>query len=160
MLKGDDYGGRIVLDTTFEAGLVATTDALLLAGFQIAARVDVREALRPTLHHDCRRYTLLVVYAPETMLRVLLLDLAAGPALPVTVAVYELVDGEVAVVIPPPFEGAVERSQLAKSATGAGSMRRRRSRAPDAGGRLSDTNHAKAGEPLSHIASLVFVRAR
>jgi hypothetical protein len=38
------------------------------------------------------------------MLKVLLLDLAAGPALPVTVAVYELIDGEVAVVIPPPFE--------------------------------------------------------
>jgi hypothetical protein len=66
--------------------------------------VDVREELRRTLHHDCRRYTLLIVYAPETMLKVLLLDLAAGPALPVTVAVYELVDGEVAVVIPPPFE--------------------------------------------------------
>jgi uncharacterized protein (DUF302 family) len=104
MLKGDDYGRRIVLDTSFEGGVVATTDALLLAGFQIAARVDVREELRRTLHHDCRRYTLLVVYAPETMLKVLLLDLAAGPALPVTVAVYELVDGEVAVVIPSPFE--------------------------------------------------------
>jgi uncharacterized protein (DUF302 family) len=104
MLKGDDYGRRIVLDTSFEGGLTATTDALLRAGFQIAARVDVREELRRTLDHDCRRYTLLVVYAPETMLKVLLLDLAAGPALPVTVAVYELVDGEVAVVIPPPFE--------------------------------------------------------
>ena len=46
MLKGDDYGRRIVLDTTFDGGLVATTDALLLAGFQIAARVDVREELR------------------------------------------------------------------------------------------------------------------
>ena len=104
MLKGDDYGRRIVLDTSFEGGLTATTDALLRAGFQIAARVDVREELRRTLNHDCRRYTLLVVYTPETMLKVLLLDLAAGPALPVTVAVYELVDGEVAVVIPPPFE--------------------------------------------------------
>ena len=104
MLKGDDYGRRIVLDTSFEGGLTATTDALLRAGFQIAARVDVREELRRTLDHDCRRYTLLIVYAPETMLKILLLDLAAGPALPVTVAVYELVDGEVAVVIPPPFE--------------------------------------------------------
>jgi uncharacterized protein (DUF302 family) len=104
MLKGDDFGRRIVLDTSFEDGLVATTDALRQAGFQIAARVDVREELRRTLDHDCRRYTLLVVYAPETMLKVLLLDLAAGTALPVTVAVYELIDGEVAVVFPPPFE--------------------------------------------------------
>jgi uncharacterized protein (DUF302 family) len=104
MLKGDDFGRRIVLDTSFEDGLVATTDALLHAGFQIAARVDVREELRRTLHHDCRRYTLLVVYAPETMLNVLRLDLAAGTALPVTVAVYELIDGEVAVIFPPPFE--------------------------------------------------------
>jgi uncharacterized protein (DUF302 family) len=104
MLKGDDYGRRIVLDTSFDGGLKATTDALVGAGFQIAGRVDVRDELRRTLHHDCRRYTLLVVYAPETMLKVLQLDLAAGPALPVTVGVYELVDGEVAVIFPAPFE--------------------------------------------------------
>lgn len=104
MLKGDDYGRRIVLDTSFDDGLRAAIDALLGAGFQIAGQVDVRDDLRRTLHHDCRRYTLLVVYAPETMLKVLQLDLAAGPALLVTVAAYELVDGEVAVVFPAPFE--------------------------------------------------------
>ena len=104
MLQADDYGRRIVLDTGFEKGLLATSDALSLAGFEISARIDVRDELRRTLDHDCRRYALLVAYAPQTMLKVLLHDPAAGPALPVTIAVYELVDGEVAIVIPQPFE--------------------------------------------------------
>jgi uncharacterized protein (DUF302 family) len=104
----EDYGRRLVLDMPFDRGVAATIDALHNAGFDVVARIDVRHELRRVLNHDFRRYILLIVSTPQSMFDVLMQDLAAGTVLPITIAVYELADGETVVVAAAPFEGLSE----------------------------------------------------
>jgi uncharacterized protein (DUF302 family) len=99
-----DYGRRLVLDLTFDRGVEVTINALRSERFEVIARVDVRDELRRTLNRDFRRYVLLIVSTPQSMFDVLKKDLAAGAVLPITIALYELADGEVAVVAAEPFE--------------------------------------------------------
>jgi uncharacterized protein (DUF302 family) len=103
----EDYGRRIVLDMPFDRGAALVADVLHQGGFHVVARVNVREELKRTLDHDFRQYVLLAVCSPETMLNVLMQDLAAGTALMVSIAVYELADGETVVVAAEPFEALI-----------------------------------------------------
>jgi uncharacterized protein (DUF302 family) len=103
----EDYGRRIVLDLPFDRAAALAAGALSDAGFHIVARVNVREELKRTLNHDFRRYLLFVVCSPEAALNVLMRDLAAGTALTVTIAVYELADGETVVTAAEPFEALI-----------------------------------------------------
>jgi len=103
----EDYGRRLVLDLPFHRGVALTADALHHGGFQIVARVNVRDELKRTLDHDFRHYVLFVACSPQTTLDVLMEDLGAGTALPITIAVYELADGETVVVAAEPFEALV-----------------------------------------------------
>lgn len=99
----DDYGRRIVVDMPFERTVMAVSRALRDENLHIIGRVDVRDHLKDTLGHEFRRYVLLQACSSQAMLDVLLEDLAAGAALPVTVAVYELADGETAIVAGEPL---------------------------------------------------------
>ena len=63
----------------------------------------MRELLERTLEHDFRRYALLQVAVPHILLEALRDDLCVGAVLPSTIAVFELADGETAVVVSEPF---------------------------------------------------------
>lgn len=99
----DDYGRRVILDVSFELAVAETSQVLREEGLDVVARFDVRDYLVRTLHHECRRYMLLEALAPELTLEALQHDPGIGPILPVTVGVYELADGETAVVASPPL---------------------------------------------------------
>lgn len=102
----DDYGRRIVVDMPFERAVMAVSRALREEDLHIIGRFDVRDHLKLTLSHEFRRYVLLQTCSSQAMLDVLLEDLAAGAALPATIAIYELADGETAIVAGEPM-GAV-----------------------------------------------------
>jgi uncharacterized protein (DUF302 family) len=99
----EDYGRRVVVDLPFDRALIDVVHALSEEGIHVLSRIDVRGYLQRTLHHDFRRYTLLQAATPQLTFDALHEDLAAGAILPITVAVYELADGETAVVVSEPF---------------------------------------------------------
>jgi uncharacterized protein (DUF302 family) len=99
----DDYGRPVILDMPFELAVTETGQVFREAGFDVVTRFDVRDYLARTLHHECRRYILLEALAPEWTLEALQHDPSIGPILPVTVAIFELADGEAAVVASPSF---------------------------------------------------------
>lgn len=97
----DDYGRRVILDIPFELAVAEASQALRQEGFDIVSRFDVRDFLVRTLHHECRRYMLLEALSPELTLDALQHDPGIGALLPITVAIYELPDGETAIVACP-----------------------------------------------------------
>jgi uncharacterized protein (DUF302 family) len=99
----DDYGRRVILDMPFEAAVAATCQVFRDEGLDVVTRFDVRDYLLRTRRHECRRYEMLEALAPEWTLDALQHDPGIGPLLPVTVAIFELADGETAVVASPPF---------------------------------------------------------
>lgn len=98
---------RLVVDATFDRTLVETMRAMQLEGLDIITRFDLREHLQRHVHHECRRYVLLQVGSPELMLKALQTDIESGAFLPVTLAIYELADGETAVEATRPFAAVV-----------------------------------------------------
>ena len=102
----DDYGRRIIIDSSFDRTVDEAIHAFGEEGLDVISRFDVREYLRRRLQHDFRRYVLLQVSAPRLMFEALRDDLGVGAILPVTIAIHELADGETAVVASEPF-GAV-----------------------------------------------------
>ena len=99
----EGYGRRIILDLPFERGLSAAIQALQDEGFETVTRIDVRETLRKTIGQDFRRYIILGVSHPIVMLNALRQELDAGTILPISLAIYELADGETAVAAGEPF---------------------------------------------------------
>lgn len=99
----NDYGRRIVVDSGFEAVVGETCRAIREEGLQMVARIDVRDHFWRDLGHDFRHYFLLEVWSPELALEALRHNLDVGTVLPTTVAIYELADGETAVVAKEPF---------------------------------------------------------
>ena len=99
----DDYGRRLVVDLSFDRALVETVQALHDEGLDVVGRFDVRDYVLHRLHHDFRRYVLLQALPSRLMLEALRQDLDVGTILPATVAIYELADGETAVVASEPF---------------------------------------------------------
>ena len=93
-----DDGRRIVLDVPYEAALGATARAIQAEGLEIIARVDARERFRTSLGHDFRRYDLLEAWVPQEALERLTTNLDLGATLPIRFAIFELADGETAVV--------------------------------------------------------------
>jgi uncharacterized protein (DUF302 family) len=99
----DDYGRRIIIDSSFERTLDEAIKAFGEEGLDVISRFDVRDYLQRRLLHDFRRYVLLQVSAPLLMFEALRDDLGVGAILPVTIAIHELADGETAVVASEPF---------------------------------------------------------
>lgn len=98
-----DYDRRIVIDLGFEAVVGEVSRALGEEGLQTIARIDVRDHLWRDLGHDFRQYFLIEAWSPELALEALQHDLGVGTILPVTFAIYELADGQTAVVAREPF---------------------------------------------------------
>jgi hypothetical protein len=78
-------------------------EAFQREGLHIIGYVDLQDYARRKLHHDLRQYVLLQVLPARLTMDALQHDLDAGTLLPVTVAIYELADGETAVVTGEPF---------------------------------------------------------
>ena len=112
----ESYGRRIVVDLPFERGLAETIQALTDEGIDVIGRFDVNEYLDRTLHHDFRRYVLLEVVAPQLTLDALRHDLGIGAILPTTIAVFELADGETAVIVSEPFGGLGSKPEWRQAA--------------------------------------------
>jgi uncharacterized protein (DUF302 family) len=98
-----NFGRRLVIDLPFEAALGETTRALRAEGFEVLARIDVRDQFRRGLGHDFRQYYVLEAWSSQLAVEALAHELDAGTLLPTRVVVYELADGETAVVIAPPL---------------------------------------------------------
>ena len=103
----ENYGRRLVIDRPFHTTLAALTEALGGEDLDVIGRVDVREVMKRSLHRDVRQYEVLQVAAPQLLLEVLREDLGAATVLPAAVAVFELADGEPAVIVSEPFAGLV-----------------------------------------------------
>lgn len=111
-----DYGRRLIIDADFDRTLVETMRAIQLEGLDILTRLDVREHLKRHANHECRRYVMLQVASPELLLRALQTDIESGPYLPMSVAVYELADGETAVEATEPFAPVISDAAWRRSA--------------------------------------------
>jgi uncharacterized protein (DUF302 family) len=98
-----DYGRRVVVDLPFDQAVHETVEAFQAEGLDVTARVDVSDYAQSRLHHDLRRYVLLQALPASLTMEALQHDLDAGPMLTATVAIYELADGETAVVAAEPF---------------------------------------------------------
>ena len=99
----NDYGRRIVVDWPFERALGETYCALRDEHMDVLAEVDVRDHLRRTMGHEFRQYVLLHTCSPALLLGALQHDLGSGPVLSNTIALYELADGETAIVAGEPL---------------------------------------------------------
>jgi uncharacterized protein (DUF302 family) len=98
-----DYGRRIVVDLEFESAVAETSRLIREEGLKIIARIDVRDHFRRDLSHDFRRYLLIEAWSSKLAVDALRHNLEVGPVLPITVAIYELADGETAVVAKEPL---------------------------------------------------------
>jgi uncharacterized protein (DUF302 family) len=123
----EDYGRRIVVDAPFNWAVNEVSEAFRAEGFDLLPSIDVREYLARTAHHECRLYRLFPAYLPQVILEALQHDPETGPMLPTMIAVFELADGETAVVVSPSFQGLATdfgwraaQPQLAKLADRAG----------------------------------------
>ena len=99
----DDYGRRIVLDLGFEAVVGEVSRAIRREGLCIIGRLDVRDHFWRDLGRDFRQYFLIEAWSPELALEALRHNLDVGTLLPTTFAIYELADGETAVVAKEPL---------------------------------------------------------
>ena len=98
-----DYERRIVVDLGFEAALGETARAIQREGLQIIARIDVRDHFWRDLGHDFRQYFLIDAWSSELAVEALRRNLDIGAILPTTFGVYELADGETAIVAREPL---------------------------------------------------------
>jgi uncharacterized protein (DUF302 family) len=99
----DTYGRRVTVDLPFDTAIDELLQTLKANGLAILGRTDVRDLLGRFAHHDFRRYVWIEVAIPSVALEALRTDLCVGAVLPTTIAVFELADGEVAVVVAEPF---------------------------------------------------------
>ncbi len=137
----EDYGRRIVVDLPFERALFETSHALRHEGLDIIWTLDVRDHVKWTLRQNLRQYVLLHACSAEVTAEALRHDLAAGTVLTTAIAIYELADGETAIVAAKPF------AQLADDAAW-------RAKEP-ALARLADGEIARVArvlETLEHVA--------
>jgi len=111
-----DYGRRLVINLSFDRAIEETIHALRDEGFDMASRIDVRDYCKIVLDHDCRRYVILGALPARITVRALLEDLDVGTILPATVALYELADGETAIVVAMPFAAVLEDQAWRQSA--------------------------------------------
>jgi uncharacterized protein (DUF302 family) len=98
-----DYGRRIVVDLEFETAIGEASRLIRQEGLKIIARVDIRDHFQRDLSHDFRRYLLIEAWSSTLAVDALRHNLDVGPILPITFAIYELADGETAVVAKEPL---------------------------------------------------------
>ena len=99
------YGRRVVVDMPLDSALTELTAALRDEGFTILSRVNLRQMLEQTVQADLRQYVLMEVALPDVVRDALREDIGVGVILPTAIAVFELADGETAIVVADPFAG-------------------------------------------------------
>ena len=98
-----DYGRRIVIDADFGTALQDVHDALDEERMQVIACVDLRDHFRQESARDFRRYTVIQTWSRDLAYKALRHHLDTGAMLTTTFALYELADGETAVVAGEPW---------------------------------------------------------
>jgi uncharacterized protein (DUF302 family) len=98
-----DYGRRIVIDSGFEAAVDEVSRAVRNEGMQTIARIDVRGSFWRDLARDFRRYVLIEAWSPDLAFDAVRNDLDVGTIFPATFAIYELADGETAIMAKEPL---------------------------------------------------------
>jgi len=98
-----DYGRRIVVDLGFESTLGQVNLALREEGLCALARIDVRDHLMREQRHMFRQYEIIEAWSPDLAVETLGSHLDAGIVLPTRFALYELADGETAVLASEPM---------------------------------------------------------
>jgi uncharacterized protein (DUF302 family) len=101
-----DYGRRIVADAPFESVLGETCRALRTEGFEVIARIDVRDHFWRQLSRNFRRYIVLHAWTPQFAIEVLDRDADTGTAAATMLAIYASDGEETVIVAQGPF-GAV-----------------------------------------------------
>lgn len=86
-----------VLQTTFDAALAQTVEALKSEGFGVLSEIDVQSTLKQKLGVEMGRYRILGACNPPFAHQALQLNPDAGLMMPCNVAVYESEPGRVVV---------------------------------------------------------------
>lgn len=107
-----DYGRRIVVDAGFDVVVAETIRAIRTEGLQMIDRFDVRSHIVRALGHDFRQYLLIQAWSPECAFETLQHDLDLAAVLATTFAIYELADGETAVVATEPLGPVVSDAEF------------------------------------------------
>lgn len=114
-------------NTSFDAAVIAVTEALKKEGFGILTQIDVKETLKKKLDVDFRRYLILGACNPPLAHKALTAEPQIGLLLPCNVVVQESPDGAVIVSAQAPkamFE-IVKNPQLGEVADDADARLRR-----------------------------------
>jgi uncharacterized protein (DUF302 family) len=98
-----DFGRRIVVDLSFTSALAETCRALREEGLFVLTRFDVRDQFMRDQPHAFRPYEILEVWSPELAFDALSQELDAGLLLPTRIVLYELTDGQTAVLASEPL---------------------------------------------------------
>lgn len=98
-----DVGRRIVVDLGFAEALGAANRAFREEGLFVLTRFDVRDHFMRDQRHLFRLYEMLEVWSPELAVDALSHHLDAGLILPTRIVLYELADGETAMVVGDPL---------------------------------------------------------
>jgi uncharacterized protein (DUF302 family) len=101
------YGRRLVIDRPFSAALEAVTQALSAEGLDVVGRIDLRAALSRSSGQDMRQYVVLHAAALESLLEAVREDLGSPTLLPAAIGVFELADGETAIIVNEPLAALV-----------------------------------------------------
>ena len=104
-----DYGRRIVVDLNFEATLGHLSRVLREEGLFALARIDVRDHFMRDQRHMFRLYEIVEAWSPDVAVETLSHHLDAGLVLPTRFVVYELADGETAVLASEPLSSMASR---------------------------------------------------
>lgn len=112
----NDYGRRIVVDLGFEAAVGEVSRAIREEGLHVIARIDVRDHFWRDLGRDFRHYFLLEAWSPDLAVEALRHNLDVGAILPTTFAIYELADGETAVVATEPLSPIASEPEWRRNA--------------------------------------------
>ena len=98
-----EYGRRIVVGTDFESTLGRLSRALRDEGLFALARIDVRDHFMRDQRRMFRLYEIIEAWSPEVAVETVSHHLDAGVLLPTRFVIYELADGETAVVASEPL---------------------------------------------------------
>jgi uncharacterized protein (DUF302 family) len=114
-----DYGRRIVVDLRFEAALGEANRAIRDEGLFVLTRFDVRDHFLRDQRHMFRQYEILEVWSPDLAFEALSHHLDAGIIFPTRIVLYELADGETAMLVSEPLApmAHVQRCSSATTST-------------------------------------------
>jgi len=97
------YGRKVVVQSDFETGLGAVCQALREEGFQVVARVDLRDHFWRHANTAFGPYVLIHAWSPDMALAALRLNADVGSCLTTTFAVYKETETTTVVLMRDPF---------------------------------------------------------